>query len=247
MRISLAAVIGTLILSLSLAANISGSFYSAYTFETYKDPVTLEMRGGDGYKGVFTENYSVDLPAGEYSIVASTLNGQMSSQEEKIIVSNETHWDIVLLYEDSIEFANPEINYSVDVPVEEESAQETNNNTIQNLLMFSAILVVLAIIFILVSQRLEKKYDEEQDYELLKDKELTKDETIFLETISGNDGVIEQKEMRKALGWSDAKTSLISKFMESQGFVKLVRKGRENIVKITEKGKEIIGQKPQQE
>ena len=242
----MAAAIGILLLSISLAANISGSFYSAYTLEAYKDAVAIEIKGGESYKAVFVENYSVDLPAGEYEISASSLNGQMSSQEERIVINNETRWDIILLYDDATDFSDPEIDYAVDVPVFAQRDEE-GNDTVQNLLTFAAVLVAIAVIFIIVSHKLEKKYDEEQDYELLKDKELTNDERAFLESVMGNEGVAEQKGMRKLLGWSDAKTSLISKSMETQGFVKIVKKGRENIVKITEKGKEIIGTKPQQE
>ena len=246
MKAALTAVIGILLLTLPLAASISGSFYSGYSFETYNGSVVLETSGNQYYKGVFTENYSVELPPGEYNISAYSSNGNMVAEEEKVILNNQTHWDIILLYSDSTEIMDSEINDTIEVPVAQVPKEESNS-TIQNLLMMSAAFVVIAIILFLISKRFEKKYDEEQDYELLKDKELTKDEMSFLETINGNEGVIEQKEMRKTLGWSDAKTSLISKSMETQGFVKLVRKGRENIVKITEKGKEIIGQKPQQE
>jgi uncharacterized membrane protein len=246
MKAALAAVIGILLLTLSLAANISGSFYSGYSFELYNESVVLEMKGGHYYKGIFTENYSVELPAGAYNISAYSSNGNMVSQEEKVMLDNQTHWDIILLYSDSAEVMDTGINDTIDIPTASAKTQE-NNNTIQIILMGSLFLVITAIILMVISQKLEKKYDEEQDYELLKDKELTNDEKAFLEAIKRNEGVIEQKEMRKALGWSDAKTSLISKSMETQGFVKLVRKGRENIVKITEKGKEIIGQKPQRE
>jgi uncharacterized membrane protein len=246
MKAALTAIIGILLLTLSLAANISGSFYSGYSFELYNGSVVLEMNGNQYYKGVFTENYSLELPPGEYNISAYSFNGNMVSQEEKVILDNQTHWDIILLYSDSIDVIDSEINDTIDVPGAPIKVQE-KDYTIQNLLLMSFIFVLIAIILIVVSQKLEKKYDEEQDYELLKDKELTNDEKVFLETINGNEGVIVQKEMRKTLGWSDAKTSLISKSMEIQGFVKLVRKGRENIVKITEKGKEIILQKPQQE
>jgi uncharacterized membrane protein len=148
------------------------------------------------------------------------------------------------MYYDTAEFTDTGMNYTVEIP--EAANSHENGNTLQNLLIFSAVLVAIAIILIVISQKIEKKYDEEQDYALLKDKELTKDEKLFLGAVEGNEGVIVQKEMRKMLGWSDAKTSLISKSMESQGFVKVVKKGRENIVKISEKGKEIIGKRHQQ-
>lgn len=219
-----------LLMALSLSASISGTFYSAYTLEPVGGPVILEAKGPVYYKAVFIENYSLDLAPGNYSMEAYTPNRTLVAEPENVSVENGTKWDFVLFYADTFEATDTNIStgdINADV-----SGPEAPMDWKTLLLAVSILFIVMAIIIFIITGRREELHEAAVEG----NRGLSEDEDKFLLILYENEGIIEQTELRKGASWSDAKASLLAKSLESQGYVKRIRKGRKNIVKATEKG-----------
>jgi len=152
-------------------------------------------------------SYAFELNKGNYVINAKYYSGQeiIASTQEKINIIEEGDYilDLILFPTfDSIE-ANFDLNLE----------KETNY-------IIPIIIVILAIaIIIAVTKKRKRKIVEEND-------EL--DDVLNL--IKKEGGRITQKNIRKNLGLSEAKASLIITELEHKEIVKRIKKGRGNII-----------------
>uniref|UniRef100_A0A7J2TJ44 Winged helix-turn-helix transcriptional regulator n=1 Tax=Archaeoglobus fulgidus TaxID=2234 RepID=A0A7J2TJ44_ARCFL len=119
---------------------------------------------------------------------------------ENVVVEGNVRFDIIVF---------PELEMPEEVP--EMPAEEDYS--------YLVIAICLAGLIAIFSMKRRKKE------EILPDDLMT-----VIETIKANGGRITQKELRKKLGFSEAKMSLILADLERRGIIEKVKKGRGNII-----------------
>ena len=150
-------------------------------------------------------SYMFDVQPGRYTIIAE--HGDLYAVENVTVTNGENRFDIILF---------PRLNFSEppQMPVIEEKKSEPPYYLV-------AILICLAILGVLYyAKKRENKIEEELPPDLLEVVEILKKEG----------GRITQKELRKKLGYSEAKMSLIIADLERRGIIEKVKKGRGNII-----------------
>jgi uncharacterized membrane protein len=147
-------------------------------------------------------SYSFEVKPGKYTIIAKSKN---LIAVENVTVEGNTRFDLILF---------PELEIPEEVPEIPEMPEEKDYS-------YFAIFVCLAGIMAIAVLKKRKKKKEEIFPEDLK---------AVVEVIKANGGRITQKELRKRLGYSEAKMSLIIADLERRGIVEKVRKGRGNII-----------------
>jgi uncharacterized membrane protein len=107
-------------------------------------------------------------------------------------------------------------------------------NTDWNLaILVSAIMfIIIAIVIFLLMSRKEALHEAA----VTGNRGLSEDEDRFLLILYENEGIIEQTELMTQTSWPDAKTNVLIRSLEAQGYIRRIRKGRKNIIKATEKG-----------
>ena len=98
------------------------------------------------------------------------------------------------------------------------------------MLVVGAVLLIV-IVAVAAYFLLGKKKDGEKP-KVEKKKELDEEEKKVIEILKGSEGMRNQKELREILKCTDTKISLLISSLEAQGYVKRIKKGRENIVKL---------------
>ncbi len=196
---------------------------------------------------VVTENgtYSFVVPPGTYVIKAYYYShGELELYDEENITVKENGTyvlDLILfppltnLSEEEI----PKIQVSID--------KEEQSKIFPFGLVVLAILVVCVVALFFVYRRRgeTKEIAESRDIEIeefpeiedspkRKAEELPEDLKKVIEIIKKEGGRITQKELRKKLGYSEAKVSLMIADLERRGLVEKVKKGRGNIIFLKE-------------
>ncbi len=215
-------VLAILLAAISFSANISGTFYSAYTMKPVDGQVILEVKGPVDYKAAFIGNYSVGLATGNYSMEAYTLNRTLISGPKNVNVENDSRLDFTLSYADTIEAAKP-MDWKT---------------------MFfagSILFIIIAIIIFILTGKKEQLHEAAVEG----NRGLSEDEDRFLLILYENEGMIEKTELMAQASWSEAKASLLARSLESQGYVKRIRNVKNKIVKTTEKGDKFNRQRSQ--
>jgi uncharacterized membrane protein len=204
---------------------LHGEIYSANNFENLEN-VVVEISGTHYAKFVASNNYSVELPEGNYTIEAYYLeNGKVALySKDEISINSDTEYDLILFYPSEFE-AVPDSRGEMGI-----FEMPEKRNT---LLCYAALIVVGIIVFLVGhflskggKEGVEKKEEEEEKAEI------DEDGKAVLKILKENEGRLEQKELREILKWTESKTSLVVGELEALGYVKRIKKGRKNIIKI---------------
>ncbi len=182
---------------------------------------------------VVAENgtYSFVVPPGTYVIRAYYYShGELELYDEMNITvkGNGTYVLDLILF--------PPLNVSEDIPNIQVSLGKEKVESFP----FSVLAVLVAVIVCLigfwwfVSRKRSKKEVESEKIEVKGREELPEDLKKAIEIIKREGGRITQKELRKKLGYSEAKVSLIVADLERRGLVEKVKKGRGNIIFLKE-------------
>lgn len=211
MRAVLVLFILLLASSPALADTIYGKVYRWDTLEPVRAVVSIKngieqrMVAEDG-------NYSFDIEPGNYTIIARS--GDLVAVEH-VTVKGKILYDLILFPD--LDVLNPE-----EIP-ELPEIEETSGADYSWL----AIAFSLAGIFGIYYLKRKRKSGVEVGEEI---EVLPEDLKKVLELIKSEGGRITQKELRKKLGFSEAKVSLIVADLERRGLVEKVKKGRGNII-----------------
>lgn len=193
------------------AVEVYGKVYRWDTLDVVSNAV-VEIKDGS-IQRLVSENgsYSFNVPPGNYTIVA--YYGEYLAVEN-VTVLNTTRFDLILF---------PKLEGVEEIPefptVDEESSFPY---------YLYAILVSGAVIAVLLL--LKYRHVEVADETTAEYRELPEDLVEVVEIIKREGGRITQKELRKRLGCSEAKMSLIIADLERRGIVEKVKKGRGNII-----------------
>jgi uncharacterized membrane protein len=201
------------------AAIIQGKVYSWETLDILKNAV-VEINTTPPQRYVAADgSYSFTVPPGVYSIKAYYMkNGRIQLETEEI-VSIDTEGEFVL---DLILF--PPLP-QIETPVEPEFylVDEGPNYYLYAVPLILALIVIAAAYF--YRRKIKTGIVQPETEEPLPE-ELNE----VLEEIKKVGGRITQKELRKRLGYSEAKMSLIIADLERRGVIEKVKKGRGNII-----------------
>ena len=210
------------------AATLQGNVYSADSFDAVRGAM-VKLEGASTYQ-VFSSDgtYSMEVAPGAYNISAfyyenGTLKGYA---KDGIVIGTEgASYDIVLFspeeFEGIVEF---EIG-GVDENIPEGQKEGWTPLVVGGLVLLIVVLAVAAYF-------LFGKKKEEEKPKVEKKKELDEEEKKVIEILKGSEGMKNQKELREILKCTDTKISLLISSLEAQGYVKRIKKGRENIVKL---------------
>ncbi len=147
--------------------------------------------------------YSFNVSPGDYKIVAKWEN---LVTEEKVSVKGSVRFDLILFPEIALE---PE-------PVIEEPKFDEPPYYLLSIAISGA--VVLFLVYL-------KRRDRREDLNVLPE-----DLAKVVEIIRKEGGRITQKDLRKKLGYSEAKMSLVIADLERRGIIEKIKKGRGNII-----------------
>ncbi len=192
-------------------AEIYGKVYRWDTLDIIKGAI-VEIKDGSVQRMV-SENgsYSFTVPPGQYTIKATY--GEFVTVEN-VTVKNATRFDLILF--PNLNVTESEIPEFPEVPAEEEPPYY--------LAVAGVAGVVIAALYILKRREKEIVIWEE------KPQDLPEDLVEVVEILRRAGGRMTQKELRKKLGYSEAKMSLIIADLERRGIVEKVKKGRGNII-----------------
>jgi uncharacterized membrane protein len=218
-KLLLVALLSVLILP-SGAVEIYGKIYRWDTLDVVNN-VVVEIKDDNVQRMVSEDgSYSFTVPPGNYTIVAYT--GEYMTVEN-VSIFNSTRFDLILF--PKLE----EFQEIPDFPVVEEGGEFPY--------YLIAVLVSGVILAVLLVLKLRSKTDGEfelagQPYKNndIRLETLPEDLAEVVEIIRREGGRVTQKELRKKLGYSEAKMSLIIADLERRGIVEKVRRGRGNII-----------------
>ena len=210
------------------AATLQGNVYSADSFDAVQG-ATVKLEGASTYQ-VFSSDgtYSMEVAPGAYNISATYYeNGTMKgyAKDEIVVGAEGASYDIVLFSPEEFEGVE-----SFGVGEIDENIPERQKEDWTPLLVVGAVLLIV-IVAVAAYFLLGKKKDGEKP-KVEKKKELDEEEKKVIEILKGSEGMRNQKELREILKCTDTKISLLISSLEAQGYVKRIKKGRENIVKL---------------
>lgn len=208
-----------LLLSLPVAysAQIYGNLYNWETFEPLSD-VVVEVNTTPEQVFVSRDgSYSFSVPSGSYLLRARYYENNLLKLEAEEVLevpqNGSYRIDLILFPTLEEEFLFDDI----DVSILEDGKQ--NNSSL------FIIIAVFLISAIFAGYIYLKKREKEEESE-----PLPEDLAQVLEIIKSEGGRVKQSELRKRLGCSEAKLSLMLADLEHRGKIKKIKKGRGNIV-----------------
>jgi uncharacterized membrane protein len=201
------------------AATIHGRVYLWETLEPVNAIVEINTTP---LQKMVTENgsYSFEVPPGVYKLKAYLIGSDLYAEENVTIVTEGSYvMDLVLF--PSIEYPQFEEISKVEFLVEDGG----QNN------FFYLIPLLLAVgIALLTFWIFRRKKVEEIEFEDEKAPGLPDDLKEIVEVLVKEGGRISQRELRRKLGYSEAKISLMVADLERRGIVEKVKKGRGNLI-----------------
>jgi uncharacterized membrane protein len=204
-------------LPLAYAAQIYGTLYSWETFEPLND-VVVEINTTPEQVLVSRDgSYSFSVPDGSYLLRARYYENNLLKLEAEEVIevpqNGSYRIDLILFPTFEEEFLFDDI----DVSILEEGKQSNSY-----LFIIIAIFLISAIFAGYLYLKNREKEEESEP--------LPEDLVQVLEIIKSEGGRVKQSELRKRLGCSEAKLSLMLTDLEHRGKIKKIKKGRGNIV-----------------
>ncbi len=164
-------------------------------------------------------SYSFNVPMGEYTIEAKKIEDNLilSSTTEIITIQDDNTYNLDLFLYPNLEDEETLLGDDIDIPqiFEEEKTNAT-------LLIWLAVFLLLIILFFVYKPKKKTKTLNKD----LVDEDLQK----VINIIKKQGNRTTQKEIRKSLGLSEAKVSLMITELESLNKIKRIKKGRGNII-----------------
>ncbi len=206
-----------------IAAKIYGVAYSWDTLEPLNNVIVVLKKDGEVLQQIVSKNgsYSFEVSPGRYEIVAEQRDeGLIAAENVTVSNTSSCRFDLILfpnlsnLSIEMPEFPEKALNESIYTP------QETGYYPYAVILISLAILVSAYIL-----KRRENRRDAEVDISDIPD-----DLREVVEILKKEGGRITQKELRKRVGCSEAKMSLMIADLERRGVVEKIKKGRGNII-----------------
>ncbi|MBA1342605.1 MAG: hypothetical protein C5S52_03300 [ANME-2 cluster archaeon] len=237
------------------AAVVHGTTYEWSTFEALENTIVLVNSTPPQKLVASSGSYTFDLPEGSYAIRAEYYRGNLLEYcaEEEITIVGDGDFVLDLLMFPPIEeaYLYEDINFSEDLFDYEELHEDEEDSMV--LLYATGILSVLAIVSALFLWKRGKKVagtdgtdgKEDYEYEPVKPEPeelepvdagsaIPSDLQEVLSIIREHEGRITQKDLRLRLNCSEAKASLMVTDLEDRGLVKKVKKGRGNVIILTD-------------
>jgi len=162
--------------------------------------------------------YSFNIPPGNYTITANYFNESGLFAEENVSIIDDGDYVIDLILLPDLDF---ELEQLIDSNVSFTEVEEIE--PVFNILYIFIILLIVSVTIILLYFKFRN--GEWVDDEL--------EQTLLI--IKNNGGRVSQKDLRKELGLSEAKVSLIVTDLVDRGFVKKIKKGRANVLVLIKK------------
>lgn len=184
------------------ADSVHGTVYRWDTLEPV-EAIVMIKNGVEQRMVAINGSYYFEVEPGNYTIIAKSRD---LIAIENLSVRGKVLFDLILFPE----FELPEEVPEMPMEVEEDYS-------------FLAIIVSLGVIFGIYA--IKKKYLKRKV-----EKILPEDLKAVVDVIKAKGGRITQKELRKILGFSEAKMSLIIADLERRGIVEKVKKGRGNLI-----------------
>ncbi|MBO8181758.1 MAG: winged helix-turn-helix transcriptional regulator [Archaeoglobus sp.] len=199
------------------AATIHGKVFSWETLE----PVSaiVEINTTPAQKMVAKNgSYSFEVPPGVYKLKAYVMGSDLFA-EENITIVKEGNYVIDLVLFPQIEYPELEDINKVEFPVDE--GEGVN---------YYIYLIPLAVGGIVLLFYLRTRTPQTVEFQEEKAPDLPEDLKEIVDILVKEGGRISQRELRKKLGYSEAKVSLMIADLERRGIVEKVKKGRGNIL-----------------
>lgn len=212
--VSIIALSIIILIAPSHAAVIHGTIYSWDTLEPVKKAI-VTINTTPEQKIVSNGTYSFTVPNGTYVIKAFCKEGDTELYtEENVTIVEDRNYVIDLILFPKLGIENVE---DIEFPQVDEGG---NNNY-----YLISIPILASILGFLYYLKRKEQYKDKIDAD-----KLPEDLFEVVEIIKKEGGRISQKELRKKLGYSEAKMSLIIADLERRGVVEKVKKGRGNII-----------------
>lgn len=219
------------LVSFSQAAIIYGNIYGPDLGLLKYSIIEINSTPGQNMVAV-NGNYSFNLPQGTYEITAIYQSKTITLfTKETIIVNSEGDFvhDLILFDTEDVE------NITFD---EEGLINDTVNQSTRVSDLVLGIIIVLVALIILFSYLIKKSKKKNKEIEKSRNKkekkkieEISNDEVLNkIYAIIKREKRVNQKEIRKEIGMSEAKISLVIADLESRGLVKKIKVGRGNII-----------------
>ncbi len=227
-------------LTLLHSATLFGEIYDGDSF-AHLNNTRIRIDGPATMQFIAQQNYSVELPLGNYSLSASYFkDGKLEYYiEEKINLNQESmHFDLVLLpYE--LQKLKPNENDTVVTPPGQPPQPPPAPPQTNNLLLALTGVVALIVIYLVYKKLSEKKEtkkeevsEETEEVQFEEEYALDDDSRKILEILKSSGGRMLQKELREVMGASQSNMSLILTELEHLGYIKRFKRGRENLLKL---------------
>jgi uncharacterized membrane protein len=200
-----------LVINLSEAATVHGNVYDFNLDLLEKAIVRVNSKPA---QSVVSKNgvYSFNLNPGSYVLTAEYYEYNVLSAEtsEEIKIEEEGDFVIDLILFPIIDDIN-DTDFDIDDPYGKSSIWYI-------WIIIVLVIILVAVLFIWKRPKKKNKLEVEDDLQRL------------IEIIKSNNGRTTQKEIRKVLGLSEAKVSLMITELEDKGIVKRIKRGRGNVV-----------------
>ena len=215
-------VLMLILIAPSQAATIHGTVYSWDTLEPVKK-VIVTINSTPEQRIVSNGTYSFTVPNGSYTIRAFLKEDDTELYaEENITIVEDGNYIVDLILFPKLGIEDIE---EIEFPQVEEGGD--------NYYLISIPILASVLLFLYYLKRKERVESAKSKLEV---DDLPEDLIEVMEVIKKEGGRISQKELRKKLGYSEAKMSLIIADLERRGIVEKVKKGRGNIIFLRDKG-----------
>jgi uncharacterized membrane protein len=238
--------------ALALAdSTVHGKAYDWSTFQPI-DAAIIQINTTPVQQAVTTDgSYSFTVPAGDYSIIAEARSyaGALSVRENITVpASGDFVIDLLLFPSDDLEILR-DLNESLPVPGDEGTTDSQGWVLPALAVLATATLLVAGGMYLLMKKREPVRQEPPQEPMRapadtapapvsagVTSQVLRQDCRDVLGAIEKNGGRMTQLELRKTLPYSEVKISLIVSELEDAGLLRKVKKGRGNILILTQMG-----------
>jgi uncharacterized membrane protein len=234
-----AAIIGTTPAALAQEnmATVHGTIYDLWTFEPLENVVIKAYSGSTLRQQIFSTDgtYSLFLYSGSYTITAkyyykgTTL---MYEDEENIALQANDNLTLDLIMFPTFEENELSDNYSI--PLDEGGVEAGNVWLALGVVLVIVAAGALAFYYLKILSRRKPASAEKVEMPSARIVGLPDDLGEVMDVIMVSGGRINQVDLRQKLPHSEAKVSLMIADLEDRGLVRKIKKGRGNIIVLTE-------------
>lgn len=229
-----------ILLTLLHPTTISGEIFNGDNFQRLNNTqITVEdLNGIVLIQQVFHEQYQLEVPDGTYTLRAYYyVNGTLEYYAEHHFQASEEfmQFDLVLLpYELQILLPDspppPQSNTTNEtVPPDNPPEEPPDYSLLYGAVIAVIVLVIAYLLYTRLSSSTPKEPTEETAYSL------DKDSRKVLKILKEQEGRMYQRELREILKYSETKMSLLITELETQGYIKRIKRGRDNLLKLLKK------------